>query len=383
MDTINLQAQNNASFVFSAPMTEWASVYNLSAGKFRAMMRATLADPVVQYEWSTDAGSITFAQSAANGQIDYPNNPANGDTLTLGSSQVVFSSAGTAVTLAPSATVTITDASPAVVTWTAHGLAAGTPIVFSTTGALPAGLTAGTVYYVSVTGLAANSFSVADTFNDALLGANNINTTTAGSGVQTATAPSTVVWANHGLASGANIAFTSSATLPSPIVSGQVYFVSPTLLETNTFEISTIPNGTPLSFGTPRSGATSAFVGNTVPIGITVGKTLANLVSFLENSTDPQISLCEYAVSGNELSITYDSNAIAGNLFAIGASTSNAVASGATLSGAGGILTMTATIGDIEIFNGAYVYDCRFEEGSTIVPLFGGTITFIQGVTRP
>lgn len=33
-----------------------------------------------------------------------------------------------------------------------HGFAAGVPVVFSTDGALPAGLTAGTVYYVIAVG---------------------------------------------------------------------------------------------------------------------------------------------------------------------------------------------------------------------------------------
>lgn len=59
-----------------------------------------------------------------------------------------------------SSAATITIAAPGVVSWTAHGLLAGTPVKFSTTGALPTGLTAGTTYYVSATGLTANSFSV-------------------------------------------------------------------------------------------------------------------------------------------------------------------------------------------------------------------------------
>lgn len=47
-----------------------------------------------------------------------------------------------------SATVTITIAAPGVVTWNGHGLAANQEVTFSTTGALPTGLTAGTTYYV-------------------------------------------------------------------------------------------------------------------------------------------------------------------------------------------------------------------------------------------
>ncbi|MBX5021226.1 hypothetical protein [Rhizobium lentis] len=57
--------------------------------------------------------------------------------------------------------VTVTIATPGVFTWTAHGLTDGTPIKFSTTGALPTGITAGTTYYV--VGSTANTFSVAAT----------------------------------------------------------------------------------------------------------------------------------------------------------------------------------------------------------------------------
>lgn len=45
-------------------------------------------------------------------------------------------------------TVTMTIASPGVVSWSSNGLADATPISFTTTGALPTGITAGTVYYV-------------------------------------------------------------------------------------------------------------------------------------------------------------------------------------------------------------------------------------------
>lgn len=78
--------------------------------------------------------------------------------------------------------VAISSASPGVVTWNAHGLSDGDPIVFSTTGALPAPLVAGTLYYVVAS--TTNSFSVAAT-----AGGTAIDTTTAGSGVHTALAP--------------------------------------------------------------------------------------------------------------------------------------------------------------------------------------------------
>ena len=81
---------------------------------------------------------------------------------------------------ASSSTVTITNASPGVVSWTAHGLSAGTQVIFSTTGALPTGLTAGTTYYVISAGLAADSFRVSTT-----LGGSAVNTSSVGSGTHT------------------------------------------------------------------------------------------------------------------------------------------------------------------------------------------------------
>ena len=84
----------------------------------------------------------------------------------------------------PESTVTISTATPGVISWPAHGLYAGQPVVFSSTGALPTGLTADTVYYVVSEGLTVDSFSVAAT-----AGGTPIATTAAGTGVHTASAP--------------------------------------------------------------------------------------------------------------------------------------------------------------------------------------------------
>jgi hypothetical protein len=63
-------------------------------------------------------------------------------------------------------TVTMTIANPGVVTWTAHGQITGTPIMFSTTGALATGVTAGTYYYIRV--INANTFHLYDTYAHAI-----------------------------------------------------------------------------------------------------------------------------------------------------------------------------------------------------------------------
>lgn len=60
------------------------------------------------------------------------------------------------------ATVTMATGTPGVVTDTAHGLPANSPVVFTTTGALLTGLTASTTYYVKSV-IDANSYSVSAT----------------------------------------------------------------------------------------------------------------------------------------------------------------------------------------------------------------------------
>ncbi|MFA6051564.1 MAG: hypothetical protein WC762_03140 [Methylobacter sp.] len=83
-----------------------------------------------------------------------------------------------------SGNVTISIASPAVVTWANHGHVAGAGIVFSTTDALPTGLVAGTRYYVISTGLADGSFQLSATIGGAA-----INTSGSQSGTHSVTTP--------------------------------------------------------------------------------------------------------------------------------------------------------------------------------------------------
>ena len=80
-----------------------------------------------------------------------------------------------------SSVVTMTIASPGVLTWTAHGLEVGDKVKLSTTGALPTGLTAGTDYFVK-TAPSADTFTLAAT-----AGGSVINTSGSQSGVHTAT----------------------------------------------------------------------------------------------------------------------------------------------------------------------------------------------------
>ena len=77
-------------------------------------------------------------------------------------------------------TVTISNASPAVITKTAHGLTEGTGFRLDTTGALPAGFSSGVTYYVLATGFTVNAFQASLT-----VGGSAIVTSSAGSGTHT------------------------------------------------------------------------------------------------------------------------------------------------------------------------------------------------------
>lgn len=124
-----------------------------------AIPALTLTDAMVT---SSSASEPGVGESAFNLATAYD----EGDKVILGS---------------PSSTVTITIASPGVVTWSDNGLPDGTLVVLTTTGTLPTGLTAGAGYYV------VNRSE--DTFQlSAMLDGAPIVTTGSQSGVHTATA---------------------------------------------------------------------------------------------------------------------------------------------------------------------------------------------------
>ncbi|TXH43240.1 MAG: hypothetical protein E6Q97_34365, partial [Desulfurellales bacterium] len=78
-------------------------------------------------------------------------------------------------------TVTFT-VSGSVVNLTSHGLRDGKGVAFSSTGTLPAGLTAGTIYYVRSTG--ENTFTLHATNADALANTGQVTFTTTGTGTR-------------------------------------------------------------------------------------------------------------------------------------------------------------------------------------------------------
>ncbi|TGQ19338.1 hypothetical protein [Mesorhizobium sp. M00.F.Ca.ET.217.01.1.1] len=134
-------------------------------------------------------------------------------------------------------TVTVSQASPCVVTEAGHGRAAGDAIQFATTGALPTGLSVATTYFVK-TVLDANTYTVSATSEGAA-----INTTSAGSGTHTI-----VQFGTHYLS--------ETGTLPTGITAGQDYYAIPTGLTANTFQFSATAGGAAIN----TSGSTSGTI---------------------------------------------------------------------------------------------------------------------------
>jgi len=122
------------------------------------------------------AGS-TPLNMAVNGYFQAKNASGVFSGLTVNTGGTTSSAA---VWDAKSATVTMTIATPGVISWADHGFSAGQRIKFQTTGALPTGLTAGTTYYVLATGLTAGTFRVSSSAGGAA-----VNTSGSQSGVHT------------------------------------------------------------------------------------------------------------------------------------------------------------------------------------------------------
>jgi hypothetical protein len=146
-------------------------------------------------------------------------------------------------------TVTISIATPAQINWTSHGLVNDTAITFTTTGALPTGLSVGTTYYVS--GAAPNHFHVAATPGGA-----QIATTGTQSGTHTASTATQVLWTGHGLSNGQELSFTTTVALPLGIATGTSYYIVDAA--TDTFRVAASVGGTAISTTTAGSGIHTA-----------------------------------------------------------------------------------------------------------------------------
>jgi len=205
--------------------------------------------------------------------IEYVSNP-RGNILEVYEDRMYVSGVNTGDVEAGTCTMTI--ASPAVVTKTAHGLRAGNKIVFTTTGTLPTGVIAGREYYVISTSLTADTFqfsaspsgtavntSGSQTGTHTLTPQNNLLSvyySEVGTGLFLSTTatisnatPAVVTANNHGFLPNQAITFSTTGALPSPLVAGNIYYVSAAGFTSNAFQITSAQNG--VSIGTTTAGS--------------------------------------------------------------------------------------------------------------------------------
>jgi len=133
---------------------------------------------------TNDGLKIRLTQGFASG-VSGGSTPVKSGSVWTGAVDLSVNGMGgyRAVTLKTTTSASLVSiATPAVFSWTGHGLQVNDAIILSTTGALPTGLTAGTVYYVIAAGLTANAFEVSTSKGGAA-----VNTSGTQSGNQTAT----------------------------------------------------------------------------------------------------------------------------------------------------------------------------------------------------
>ena len=191
------------------------------------------------------SGYIRFHTQGATLGPGTPAAYVPGTTVTITASQ----QATVTITQSSQSTVTLVLGTPGQVNWNSHGLSNGTVVRFSTTGALPTGLTAGTDYYVS--GATTNAFHVAATS-----GGPQIAFTGSQSGTQTAVSPTVINWTSHGLSNGQAVIFTTTGTLPAGMTPNTVYYVRDQ--STNAFNIAATSGGAFVVTTTAGSGTHTA-----------------------------------------------------------------------------------------------------------------------------
>lgn len=168
---------------FEAPLWRYVAI-GLSAETddvgVKTQRTVTAAGTVTLSDDDVDQINIKKASGAATRVVL----PSSSDRIPKRSIRIVdrkYDAATNNITIVPerSSTVTISIASPGVVSLSAHGRSANDPVSLETTGALPTGLLADTQYYVK-TVLGAGTFTLSETPGGAA-----INTTGSQSGVHT------------------------------------------------------------------------------------------------------------------------------------------------------------------------------------------------------
>src|SRR5215469_3105507 len=118
---------------------------------------ATTGDAKLTFKAAPDTGWVFMNDGTIGDASSGGTTRANSDTLALWT--LLYNN----IQYTAAQTCTISIANPAVITATAHPFSVNQRVIFSTTGALPAPITAGTSYFIISTGLTANAFRISTT----------------------------------------------------------------------------------------------------------------------------------------------------------------------------------------------------------------------------
>lgn len=185
---------------------DWNSKGNAEIHMRAGFLTSAANDGRLQFRW-VDANSNIFWYDLLTGLTTVQYNFTTfwdtteliRETLFVNGTSNIFKWNGAYDTFASTSTnaltFTVTLASPGVFTTSSpHGYAVGEAVTFSTTGALPTGLTAGTTYYIVSGGFGTSTFEVSAT-----PGGTAVNTSGSQSGVHTVTMNTITVTNNIGM----------------------------------------------------------------------------------------------------------------------------------------------------------------------------------------
>ncbi|MDB5531525.1 MAG: hypothetical protein JWR51_4628 [Devosia sp.] len=181
-------------------------------------------------------------------------------------------------------TATVSAANPAVVTMT-NSFAAGQPVTLASTGSLPIPMIDNTTYYVIAAGLSGSSFQISATVGGAA-----INTSAPTATFTNGSANIGITTANTYLSVGKRVRFATSGSLPTNFATGTDYFVltaSSTLIT-----VSATNGGSAIVAGSAGSGTQTVLQAGThylsragsLPTGVTAGTTYYVLSSGLTSN---------------------------------------------------------------------------------------------------
>lgn len=274
LQTMNgaLQPSDHADYALLAANDQRAFILVVpGSGRIRGVW--VFNDVVYAFRDNAGATAGTMWKSSAGGWV-----------------QVTFGSEISFTALTTSSTVTITIASPGVVSYAAHPFINGQPVSLSTTGALPTGLTAGITYYV--VSQAAGSFQLAAT-----LGGTSIITSGSQSGVHTCTAIGNAITAGQTITG---------------VTSGATATVAAALLRTGTWSVA--PVGTLVITGitgTFQSGevlkVASLFVTKTASLVTAITRAAGGTMEFFNYNFSGSTNTTKmYGVDGVNTAFEFD-----------------------------------------------------------------------------